>query len=201
MSRCAAGQSPGRGSDRGMVFQDYALFPWMTVRQKIALRAAPASPARRAEIDAIATNYMRLVGLERFADRYRAQLSGGMKQRVAIARVLANDADILRWTSRSAPSMRSRASNCSASSCRFRAHRRDLHLRYPFGRGGGAARGPGGGDERRAGPCRQRCRGRPSAPSRRVVAGIQRRPSRSRAPTDEQPRISAHGRTARDALI
>jgi ABC-type nitrate/sulfonate/bicarbonate transport system ATPase subunit len=84
----------GPGSDRGMVFQDYALFPWMTVRQNISFgprqRHLP-----RAEVEAIAGEFVRLVGLERFADRYPSQLSGGMKQRVAIARVLANDAMIL----------------------------------------------------------------------------------------------------------
>jgi ABC-type nitrate/sulfonate/bicarbonate transport system ATPase subunit len=84
----------GPGSDRGMVFQDYALFPWMTVHRNIGFgprqRGLP-----RAEIAAIADEFIRLVGLERFADRYPNQLSGGMKQRVAIARVLANDANIL----------------------------------------------------------------------------------------------------------
>ena len=84
----------GPGSDRGMVFQDYALFPWMTVNRNIGFgprqRGLP-----RAEIAAIADEFVKLVGLERFADRYPNQLSGGMKQRVAIARVLANDANIL----------------------------------------------------------------------------------------------------------
>jgi len=84
----------GPGSDRGMVFQDYALFPWMTVRQNISFgprqRRLP-----RAEIDKTTDEFIRMVGLERFADRYPNQLSGGMKQRVAIARVLANDANIL----------------------------------------------------------------------------------------------------------
>ncbi len=84
----------GPGSDRGMVFQDYALFPWMTVRDNIAFGPRHRRLGR-AEIDAIAQTHMRLVGLERFASRYPSQLSGGMKQRVAIARVLANDADIL----------------------------------------------------------------------------------------------------------
>jgi NitT/TauT family transport system ATP-binding protein/sulfonate transport system ATP-binding protein len=84
----------GPGSDRGMVFQDYALFPWMTVRQNISFgprqRQLP-----RAEIDKTTDEFVRMVGLERFADRYPNQLSGGMRQRVAIARVLANDANIL----------------------------------------------------------------------------------------------------------
>ncbi len=84
----------GPGSDRGMVFQDYALFPWMTVEQNIGFGPRQRDLSR-GEIKTIAGEYMKLVGLERFADRYPNQLSGGMKQRVAIARVLANDATIL----------------------------------------------------------------------------------------------------------
>src|SRR6266545_17958 len=84
----------GPGSDRGMVFQDYALFPWMTVHRNIGFgprqRGLP-----RGEIAAVADEFIKLVGLERFADRYPSQLSGGMKQHVAIARVLANDANVL----------------------------------------------------------------------------------------------------------
>jgi ABC-type nitrate/sulfonate/bicarbonate transport system ATPase subunit len=84
----------GPGSDRGMVFQDYALFPWMSVRQNIGF--GPRQRGRpRKEIQEIADEFVKLVGLERFADRFPSQLSGGMKQRVAIARVLANNANIL----------------------------------------------------------------------------------------------------------
>jgi len=84
----------GPGSDRGMVFQDYALFPWMTVRDNIVFGPRQRRPPK-AEIDDIAAEFLKLVGLERFADRYPSQLSGGMKQRVAIARVLANNASTL----------------------------------------------------------------------------------------------------------
>jgi ABC-type nitrate/sulfonate/bicarbonate transport system ATPase subunit len=84
----------GPGSDRGMVFQDYALFPWMTVRENISF-----GPRQRQlpheEIERTTDEFIKMVGLERFADRYPNQLSGGMKQRVAIARVLANNANIL----------------------------------------------------------------------------------------------------------
>ena len=84
----------GPGSDRGMVFQEYALFPWMNVRQNIAFGPRQRSKSSK-EVTAIEIEYMRLVGLELFAERFPNQLSGGMKQRVAIARVLANDASVL----------------------------------------------------------------------------------------------------------
>jgi NitT/TauT family transport system ATP-binding protein len=84
----------GPGSDRGMVFQDYALFPWMTVHQNISFGPRQRHLPRE-QIDQTTGEFIRMVGLERFADRYPNQLSGGMKQRVAIARVLANDANIL----------------------------------------------------------------------------------------------------------
>jgi NitT/TauT family transport system ATP-binding protein len=82
------------GSDRGMVFQDYALFPWMTVRENVGFGPRQRGLSRK-EIEDISDEFLKLVGLDRFADRYPNQLSGGMKQRVAIARVLANNANIL----------------------------------------------------------------------------------------------------------
>src|SRR5712691_7224108 len=84
----------GPASDRGMVFQDYALFPWMTVKQNIGFGPRQRGLSRP-EIEAIADELVKLVGLEHAANRYPSQLSGGMKQRVAIARVLANNANIL----------------------------------------------------------------------------------------------------------
>jgi ABC-type nitrate/sulfonate/bicarbonate transport system ATPase subunit len=84
----------GPGSDRGMVFQDYALFPWMTVRDNIGFGPRQKKKSK-AEIRETTERYLEMVGLAQFADRYPYQLSGGMKQRVAIARVLANEADIL----------------------------------------------------------------------------------------------------------
>jgi len=84
----------GPGSDRGMVFQDYALFPWMTVHENISFGPRQRQLPRE-EIAKTTGEFVRMVGLERFADHYPNQLSGGMKQRVAIARVLANNANIL----------------------------------------------------------------------------------------------------------
>ncbi|MCC0808204.1 ABC transporter ATP-binding protein [Methylobacterium sp. W2] len=84
----------GPGPSRGMVFQDYGLFPWLTVRDNIGF--GPKSRGRpAAEIRDTVERYLALVGLQRFADAHPHQLSGGMKQRVAIARVLANDAEIV----------------------------------------------------------------------------------------------------------
>ncbi len=81
----------GPGPDRGMVFQDYGLFPWLSVRGNIAF-GPRARGLPTAEVAERVGRFVSMVGLDRFADAYPHQLSGGMKQRVAIARVLANDA-------------------------------------------------------------------------------------------------------------
>jgi ABC-type nitrate/sulfonate/bicarbonate transport system ATPase subunit len=84
----------GPGPDRGVVFQDYALFPWLTVRENIGFGPKHAGLAR-AEVRQVADRFISMVGLTAFANHYPHQLSGGMKQRVAIARVLANGTDML----------------------------------------------------------------------------------------------------------
>ena len=84
----------GPSADRGVVFQSYTLFPWLTVRQNICfgLREKSLPVAQQREISA---HYIAQVGLRGFEDHYPKQLSGGMQQRVAIARALANDPKIL----------------------------------------------------------------------------------------------------------
>jgi ABC-type nitrate/sulfonate/bicarbonate transport system ATPase subunit len=84
----------GPGQDRGMVFQSYTLFPWLTVKQNIQfgldLQGMP-----RAEQGRIAQEFVEKVGLRGFEGAYPRELSGGMKQRVAIARALANNPAVL----------------------------------------------------------------------------------------------------------
>nr|WP_223834911.1 ABC transporter ATP-binding protein [Pseudomonas sp. JM0905a] len=84
----------GPGADRGMVFQSYTLFPWLSVRQNIEFGLKRKGMVN-AEREEIVDFYLNEVGLTQFADRYPKQLSGGMMQRVAIARALANDPQIL----------------------------------------------------------------------------------------------------------
>ena len=84
----------GAGADRGVVFQSYTLFPWLTVRQNICFglreKGMPAAGQRE-----ISERFIAQVGLRGFEEHYPKQLSGGMQQRVAIARALANDPKIL----------------------------------------------------------------------------------------------------------
>jgi len=82
------------GPDRGIVFQSFALFPWKTVRQNILYGLEQQSMKQDAAADR-ADNFIRMVGLGGFEDAYPSQLSGGMRQRAAIARTLAVDPDIL----------------------------------------------------------------------------------------------------------
>jgi len=82
------------GPDRGMVFQQYSLLPWKTVKENIAFGPRMARKSRD-EASALANTFLGLVGLSKFATRYPAELSGGMQQRVGIARALANYPSVL----------------------------------------------------------------------------------------------------------
>jgi len=84
----------GPGSDRGMVFQGYTLFPWLTVKKNVMF-GLEVNGHGKLESEREALQWLQLIGLEKFADAYPHQLSGGMKQRVAIVRALANQPRIL----------------------------------------------------------------------------------------------------------
>jgi NitT/TauT family transport system ATP-binding protein len=88
-------QIGGPGPDRGMVFQGYTLFPWLTVRKNVMFGLELSNQYSAASADEEAEVWIKLVGLSRFAEAYPHQLSGGMKQRVAIARALATRPRIL----------------------------------------------------------------------------------------------------------
>ena len=84
----------GTGTDRGVVFQQYALFPWLTVKKNVRF-ALEMRGIKGKEADNLAMMYLEKVDLTKFADHYPKELSGGMKQRVAIARAYAADPQVL----------------------------------------------------------------------------------------------------------
>src|SRR5262245_25309674 len=85
----------GKGFDRGIVFQDFAqLFPWRTARRNVEFGLEMKGMAK-GERSEVAMNFLRLVGLEKFANAFPHELSGGMQQRVAIARALAYNPTVL----------------------------------------------------------------------------------------------------------
>ena len=82
------------GPDRGMVFQQYSLLPWKTVYENVAFGPKMAGQSRT-EAGSVANTFLGLVGLKKFGNRFPAELSGGMQQRVGIARALANYPSVL----------------------------------------------------------------------------------------------------------
>jgi len=89
--QCVTGRP---GSDRGMVFQGYNLYPWLTVANNVAFGLQFQKMSKAQQRDRV-RYFLDVVGLWQFADEYPKQLSGGMKQRVAIARALANEPALL----------------------------------------------------------------------------------------------------------
>jgi NitT/TauT family transport system ATP-binding protein len=84
----------GPGPDRGMMFQEFALFPWKTVAGNVAW-GLEAQGVSRSKIEEAVEKHLEMIGLTDFRNHYPAELSGGMKQRVALARVLAFDPEVL----------------------------------------------------------------------------------------------------------
>ena len=85
----------GTGVDRGVVFQQYALFPWLTVKKNVLFGLNLKKDLTNEQREEIAMKYIKMVGLEKFVDAYPKELSGGMKQRVAIARAYAVNPSLL----------------------------------------------------------------------------------------------------------
>lgn len=91
---CNDHEITGTGTERGVVFQQYALFPWLTVKKNVMF-ALNMRGVKGKEAESEAMTYLKKVDLEKFADHYPKELSGGMKQRVAIARAYAANPEVL----------------------------------------------------------------------------------------------------------
>ena len=90
---CDGKEVKGTGTDRGVVFQQYALFPWLTVKKNVMFALEMRGiKGKAAEEEAM--KYLKMVQLEKFAEHYPKELSGGMKQRVAIARAYAAEPEV-----------------------------------------------------------------------------------------------------------
>ena len=91
---CDGKKVTGTGTERGVVFQQYALFPWLTVKKNVMF-ALEMKGIKGKEAEEQAMKYLEKVDLVKFADHFPKELSGGMKQRVAIARAYAADPEVL----------------------------------------------------------------------------------------------------------
>ena len=91
---CDGKEVTGTGTERGVVFQQYALFPWLTVKKNVMF-ALEMRGVKGKQAEEEAMKYLQMVDLAKFADHYPKELSGGMKQRVAIARAYAAEPSVL----------------------------------------------------------------------------------------------------------
>lgn len=104
----------GTGTDRGVVFQQYALFPWLTVKKNVMF-ALEMKGVKGKQAQDLAMQYLAKVDLEKFADHYPKELSGGMKQRVAIAGPTPQTRRCCLWTNPSEPWTPRPVLNCKVS--------------------------------------------------------------------------------------
>ena len=164
----------GPGEDRGVVFQQPTLFPWLSVRGNVELgprlRGVPARERR-----AVADEFLRLVGLADFADHRPYELSGGMQQRCQIARVLANEPDIVLMDEPfGALDALTRERLQEELLEIWRATGTDHPLHHAQRRRGGLPGLAGPRDEPPAGPDRARRAGRPAGAGRAPGRGVRR---------------------------
>lgn len=112
------------GPDRGLVFQQDSLFPWRTVQRNVSYGLEIQKAADKEEIARRARTFVDLVGLAGFEDSYPNELSGGMRQRVNIARALAVDPELLLLDEPLPRSTRRPANSCNSSCCAFSTERK-----------------------------------------------------------------------------
>ena len=149
-ARCSStvGRVTGPGLDRGIVFQQYALLPWRTAAGNVEF-GLEAKGVPRADRAALIEQHLDLVGLRGFADRYPHELSGGMKQRVAIARSLAYDPDVLLMDEPFAALDAQTRDSLQDELLRiWAAHRQDDRVHHPRHRRGRLPGPAGGGADR-----------------------------------------------------
>ena len=175
-SRCA-----GPGRERGVVFQELAILPWRTVRRNIG--TGSKSPACRApSATRIVARLIDLIGLAGFEDRYPHELSGGMRQRVAVARTWAADPDVILMDEPfAAVDAMTRLTLAGGTGAAVRRDPQDRVLHHPQRRRGGVPRRPRAGDDAAARRDQGAHRGAAPRAGRARLGKLQRRSRRCRA--------------------
>ena len=133
----------GPGPDRGIVFQQYALFPWLTVEKNVQFGLKLQGKSKE-EAEELAHKYLKMVDLEGFAKAYPKELSGGMKQRVAIARAYAVNPKVLLMDEPFGPGRTDPYPTPAGAAQHLGEGAEDLLLHHPRRRGGHYS-GPAGG--------------------------------------------------------